>query len=132
MLLVDESTDLAVIGPVEGDVTDISAEPQPIRNPTHNDRNHCVWVHVARELAPVGAFVHEVDIPARVFRADGSGEIVMYDLVAIDPVTKPGDSGAPVLDENETLIGFVVGADAVRTYVLPAEKGLNALETCGG
>ena len=40
-------------------------------------------------------------------------------LVEIDPISQGGDSGAPVLDENNKVIGLIVSGNATSSYVLP-------------
>lgn len=131
MMLVNERADLAVVGPIEGDVTDIAGREQFVRDPTHADLNQRVWVYVQRDLAPVAAYVNGIDVRASFFRADGPGEIDVEGLVAIDAVTQAGDSGAPVVDDDDNIVGFVVGSDSIMTYLMPARRGLDALETSG-
>lgn len=58
----------------------------------------------------------------------GGGEVAeLFDLILIDRLTGPGDSGALVLDEQDRSIGIVVGIDDRNTYVIPITGVLNAL-----
>lgn len=43
------------------------------------------------------------------------------DLIMISPVSEPGDSGAPVVTENNELIGFVFAGSQGRTVVVPIQ-----------
>lgn len=131
MVIVDETADIAIVGPIEGDIGNIAGEALFVRDPTHADLNHRVWVKVLRDFAPVAAYVDGIDVRTSFFRADGPGELTIDGLVAIDAVTQGGDSGAPVLDEVDNVIGFVVGSDNLRTYIMPAKRGLDALENSG-
>lgn len=71
MMLVNERADLAVVGPIEGDVTHIAGREQFVRDPTDADINQRVWVYVHRDFAPVAAYVGGIDVRASFFRADG-------------------------------------------------------------
>lgn len=128
MMAVDETCDLAIIGPLEGNLFGMVGDRLFVRDMTYADLNNRVWVKVLRDFAPVAAYVDGIDVRASFFRANAPGELTIDGLIAIDAVTQGGDSGAPVLDENEEVVGFVVGSDSLRTYIMPAKRGLNALE----
>ena len=55
-----------------------------------------------------------------------SCNIVLTDLIQLDKVvTRPGDSGGLAVDDLNTVIGIVVGADNYATYLLPFYKIAN-------
>ena len=122
-----EDIDLALLGPLEGDVTSVSGDLVFVRDPNLADINRQFAVYRPRDVIPTLAWVHDVGVPAEFFRVDGPGIIRLEGLVSIDGVTEKGDSGGAVLDESDNLVGFVVGGDGLRTYLLPAERGLHAL-----
>jgi hypothetical protein len=56
-----------------------------------------------------------------------SGPVTFAGLVKLDCRVRAGDAGAPVLDKENQIVGFVlVGGDA--TYVMPIKPVLQALE----
>ena len=129
MLVVDARADLAVIGPINVDLDALSGPEVFIRNPTTADVSTRLWVYAGPTFLPLSAFVMDVGVRARFFRADGPGELWVEGLTAIDAVTVPGDSGAPVMDEVDNLVGFVTGGDGLHSYLTPAKRGLDVLET---
>ncbi|MFA6058435.1 MAG: hypothetical protein WC756_09565 [Taibaiella sp.] len=43
-------------------------------------------------------------------------------LIQLEPVAQPGDSGAPVLDNDNRIIGIIVGSSPEFTYVIPIQS----------
>jgi hypothetical protein len=73
------------------------------------------------------AFVAQIEAPAA-FDDESGGRTPMRGLIKLDKkVTRRGDSGAPVLDFQDRLVGFVVGSADGHTYVIPARKVIDAL-----
>jgi hypothetical protein len=50
------------------------------------------------------------------------GHIMLNHLISIEKCSEEGDSGAVVLDENNTVIGLIVGASGAFTYVIPIQN----------
>ncbi|MCB9712804.1 MAG: hypothetical protein H6712_03050 [Myxococcales bacterium] len=74
-----------------------------------------------RRWVPTDALIHGVDV--RVRFSDGTS---MRGLIELEhDLAIGGDSGAPVADVNGRLVGFVVGSNGSRTYLLPTKRGLN-------
>lgn len=119
--------DLALLGPIAGDVAAISSEVVFVRDPNTSDINTRFAVQKAGNFLPTLAWVHQVQVTTDFHRVDRSGVIRLEGLVSVDDVTDPGDSGAPALDDRDNLVGFVVGSDGLRTYLMPAERGLYEL-----
>lgn len=57
---------------------------------------------------------------------------VMYELIETEKISISGDSGAPVVDENNMLVGILVGGNHCRSYIIPIDRILNNnnLEVC--
>ncbi|MGH2626318.1 MAG: hypothetical protein ACRDHY_06665, partial [Anaerolineales bacterium] len=51
----------------------------------------------------------------------------MEGLFATPSLTGPGDSGSPALDRAGSILGFVAGASATKTYLVPARRAIDAL-----
>jgi hypothetical protein len=99
-----------------------------VRDPTNADLRTAVTVLVARDFRGRTSFLDGLDVQAPISFSDGVAE--MRGLAALSPqVTGPGDSGAPVVDHNGDLIGFVVGAIGNRTLIVPARSACNDLES---
>ena len=80
-----------------------------------------VFATLARKREPVRSLIHGVDV--RVRFSDGTS---MRGLIELEhDLAIGGDSGAPVADVNGRLVGFVVGSNGSRTYLLPTKRGLN-------
>ncbi len=50
------------------------------------------------------------------------GTIVLHQLITIDRCSAGGDSGAVVMDEQNRVIGLIVGASGSYTYVIPIQS----------
>lgn len=49
-----------------------------------------------------------------------SSPVTFQNLIITGKMSLPGDSGAPVIDEHNNLVGIVIGGDKeTRTYILP-------------
>jgi hypothetical protein len=57
------------------------------------------------------------------------GELIvpMKGLIELERCSEPGDSGAPVLDDDNNLIGIIIGADDVSSYVVPVQSIISKL-----
>lgn len=56
------------------------------------------------------------------------GNIVFKDFIQIEKCSIPGDSGAPVIDKFNRLIGIIAGSDPQFTYVIPIHNIINQLK----
>jgi hypothetical protein len=119
-------TDIAAIGPVPQVPADAVLGNTIARNPTPVDTHHRVRLMLAGASTPIESHIDDVN-RTRSFDTP-AGVITMSGLTAIGRVTVAGDSGAPALDDGGALVGFVVGADALNTYLLPARRALDDLE----
>lgn len=126
--LTATGTDIAAIGPVPVIPAGAALDGTFVRDPSDGDVNRRVTLALPRSFTPIESHVNNVGV-SRTFALDDGGEATMDGLTAITSVTQPGDSGAAVLDEQGTLIGFVVGGDGLHTYLIPARKALDELET---
>jgi S1-C subfamily serine protease len=125
----DQTVDAAAIEgvPLTG-VDAMTLGPMNIRDFSGDDVG--VLVHAVLGSGKVAVAIDAVDAPAD-FGADGQ----MNGLLRLDHgVTNPGDSGAPVIDRNNQIVGFVVGYATVEegdgtarshTFVLPARRALD-------
>jgi hypothetical protein len=105
----------------------LTRAPASIRNPTNADLRTAVTVLVSTDFRGRTSFLDDLGVQAPISFSDGV--IEMRGLAALSPqVTVPGDSGAPVLDHNGTLIGLVVGAIGNKTLIVPARSACNDLE----
>jgi len=127
-VVMNSSLDLARVGPLPADTARLAAGPRArFRDPHIGDVN--TRVQVLRLAEPGGAvtFVSDVGISASLLYPDGKHHD-LTGLTAVSPgVTQGGDSGAAVIDYEGTVLGFVVGGGSDRTYILPAQKGIDAL-----
>jgi hypothetical protein len=119
--------DAASAGPVAPSVLTQMAEPATdIRTLTRKDMRVAVYIRVARDISPRETFVGDVGVTMPV--AYRGGTRVLTDLIATtQDVTEPGDSGAPAVDWEGNLVGFVVGSLGNKTYLMPAGRALDAL-----
>jgi hypothetical protein len=69
--------------------------------------------------------VRVIDMITNITFEQGPAQFV--GMIAIDPISRPGDSGAPVLDSKNRLVGMVFGASPEVTIVLPIRPTLDAL-----
>ena len=98
-----------------------------VRDPGPGDVNRPAWVLVARDFRGLGATIDGFDESAPF--DDGQAVVSMTGLVSLNKaITNPGDSGAPVVDEQARLIGFVVGVFGSKSYLIPARRAIDALE----
>jgi hypothetical protein len=121
-----DGIDIGAIGPVATVPPAAVLDLTFARNPTNQDTNRRVQLMVPGISTPMESHVDDVNV-RRGFNTP-LGPITMAGLTAIRLVTVKGDSGAPALDENGVLVGFVVGADNQHTYLLPARRALDALD----
>lgn len=126
-VVLSELGDVAWAGPVEPKAKDLLVSPAAaVRDPTSNDLTFEVAVHTARDFKPQRSWIHDIRATGH-FRLHGR-DYVIPNLTTADPqVTQRGDSGAPVLDFQGDLIGFVVGAWRGKTYFMPARRAIDAL-----
>ena len=97
------------------------------RDPDESDVNTEVLVLVPWDFRGVPAFV--VGVNAGAVFVSGGVDVTMTGLTALTGgITNPGDSGAPVVDSNRELIGFVLGIQGGRTFIVPARRAFDALE----
>lgn len=122
----DRDSDIAWTKPLTQAGSIPTLPPVGVRDPLNADVRTQVSVIVSRDFRGVTAFVEGVGVSKDVIFADGS-VVNMTGLMALSRVTEGGDSGAPVLDFNRQLIGFVV-AGSDYTFVIPARRALNDLE----
>lgn len=125
-LLLDGTNDIASAGPVSSSVGGLVLDPSPLRDPDESDVTFSAFIYTARQEAPIETVIQ--GIGASQTFGDGShpGDR-MSGLVATILRTGLGDSGSPVFDGRQSLIGFVVGGDSSYTYLLPARRAINAL-----
>jgi len=57
-----------------------------------------------------------------------AGRIVFSDLIQIERCSDFGDSGAPVIDQNNRLIGIIEGGDNYYTYIIPIQNIINRIK----
>ena len=56
----------------------------------------------------------------------GSGQRVKFkDLIVIDPISQPGDSGAPVLTADNKLVGMIYAGGSAGAIAIPIQQILN-------
>ena len=122
----NNGVDIAAIGPVNSVPPAALLDNTLVRDPTISDTHHRVRVILPDLPTPIESHIDDVN-RTRGFSTP-IGTIKMSGLTAITRVTVPGDSGAPVLDDDDQLVGFVIGADDVNTFLLPARRALDALE----
>ncbi len=97
------------------------------RDPEESDVNTEVLVLVPWDFRGIPAFI--VGVNAQAVFVSGGADVTMTGLTALTGgITNPGDSGAPVVDSNRELIGFVLGIQGGRTFIVPARRAFDALE----
>lgn len=119
---VDDRIDAALVGEVPDEAaTWISLDPAPVATLEHADHDILVTVRTARGLRE--SFVDALDVPARF--SDGK---TMVGLIRLGGrITIDGDSGAPVMDGNGAIVGFVLGVADGHTVLVPARRIVDAL-----
>jgi V8-like Glu-specific endopeptidase len=50
----------------------------------------------------------------------------MVGMIMTSPISAPGDSGAPVVNDRKELVGFIYGGSPTSTIVMPIQPVLNA------
>lgn len=123
-----EGDDVAAIGPVTKVPAGAVGPTTFARDATNADVHDRVFFFLPESFTAIESHIEGVNVTG-VFSTP-SGTVTLTGLTAVDRVTRSGDSGAPALDVHGDLIGFVVGADATRTFLLPARRALDALENC--
>jgi hypothetical protein len=122
----NDGIDIGAIGPVAAVPPAAVLDLTFARNPSEQDTNRRVQLMVPGISTPMESHIDDVNV-TRGFSTP-IGPITMAGLTAIRLATVKGDSGAPALDDNGVLIGFVVGADNQHTYLLPARRALDAID----
>ena len=119
--------DGAAAGPISSDaVSALAREPATVRPTDVSLVNEKVFLLLRGDFSPASSYVSDVHATADFWY--GNQTNTLKDLIALSPqVTSGGDSGAPVIDFNSQLLGFVLGAKSGKTYLLPAERVLNAV-----
>ena len=126
-LVRDGDSDVAWTTPISNASDVLTRAPAPIRDPGAADLRTEVTVLVARDFRGRTAFLDDLGVRALISFSDRV--VSMRGLAALSPqVTVAGDSGAPVVDHNGNLVGFVVGAIGNKTLIVPARSALNDLE----
>jgi hypothetical protein len=125
---LNQGDDVAVIGPIASVPRGATIAPTFARDARDADLQQRVFVLLPRAITPIESHIEGVGVSA-VFGSDGQ-LLSLVGLTSIDRVTQGGDSGAPVLDAQGSVIGFVVGADATRTFLMPARRALDAVQNC--
>lgn len=120
--------DIAMIGPLASVPHGATINATFARDARVGDLHQRVFVLLPNAITPVESHIEGVGVTA-VFGCD-AGVVSLRGLTSIDRVTRSGDSGAPALDAAGNVVGFVVGADATRTFLIPARRALDALQTC--
>lgn len=129
-VLLGTSVDVARAGPIRPeDVERVAVrEPVELYDVGRGDLNTAVWIRAASHLSPRKVFISDVEASARF--AYPTGVRVVEGLIATShDATDPGDSGAPAVDLHGRLVGFVLGVCDGRTYLVPARRALEHLET---
>jgi len=126
-LVRDSNSDIAWTAPIAVDPNVPTRPVSNVRDLTLADRRTAVTVLVARDFRGLTSFVDDIDVSGPIRFADGV--VNMTGMVALSPqVTEPGDSGAPVIDANGALVGFVVGTLGTKTVLISARRALDDLE----
>jgi hypothetical protein len=116
----DDTMDAAVVGPVPtNELAYLTTNPATVRDVSTINQPITVDITAAQTGSVVtGQLVH-ASAPATF------GTRTMSGLIEISPCcTQPGDSGSPAFDSAGALLGFVVGASATNTYLIPAKEVL--------
>ena len=119
--------DAAVAGPVDAAALSLLVSPtRPVRDPDPQDITFTVAIHTLRDFQPKLSSIDGVN--ATGFFLSQGQRVQIDGLVSLSPqVVSPGDSGAPALDGNGVIVGFVVGAWNGKTYLMPARRAIDAL-----
>lgn len=125
---LDAGVDVAAMGPVGSVPPGAVGSETFARDATTGDLHKRVFFYLPESFTAIESHIEGVNVTG-VFSTP-SGTLRLTGLTSVDRMTRSGDSGAPALDVEGNLIGFVVGADATRTFLLPARRALNALEDC--
>jgi hypothetical protein len=128
-VMIGMPADVASSGPLEAaDAARIALEPVDLYDLDSGDLNTAIWIQTARDLAPRKAFITDIGASAP-FDYDTGSQTVQGLIATSHAVTEPGDSGAPAVDIHGRLVGFVVGIYDGRTYLVPARRALENLES---
>ena len=104
------------------------------RLPPSYERRRLVWKNRAPSLGEKlywfdGAQLHGVSVIStnETFTLD---EVVIKDLMAVDGILEPGDSGSPLFDRSGYIYGMLVATDRgkEKSYFVRADKILELLE----
>jgi hypothetical protein len=125
---LNRGDDIALIGPVASVPAGATTMETFARDARDLDLHQRVFVLLPDAITPIESHIEGIGVSA-VF-GSGAGILSLSGLTSIDRVTRGGDSGAPALDALGHVVGFVVGADATRTFLMPARRSLNALQDC--
>lgn len=123
----DSSIDAARIDGVDPDhVALLSSPPADLYDLGPDD----LTLRLTVRRADGEVFGHVSAIEEYAVFGGGAGEASPMDgLVRLDgKVTRRGDSGAPVFDPVDRLVGFVIGSANGHTYVIPARRVFDAME----
>jgi len=127
-VVLGDGGDEALAGPVSANQTSlIATAATSVRDLTPNDVNVAIWVHLARDIEPRKVFVTDVGETVPFDYEDGRRRHLPGLIGTSHDVTIGGDSGAPALDFDGNIVGFVVGSYGGRTYLIPARKALENL-----
>jgi hypothetical protein len=128
-VMIGMPADVATSGPLQAaDAERVALGPVDLYDVDSGDLNTALWIQTARDLAPRKAFI--TDVGASAPFAYETGTQTVEGLIATShAVTEPGDSGAPAVDVHGRLVGFVVGIYDGRTYLVPARRALENLES---
>lgn len=55
--------------------------------------------------------------------------IYLTNLIKFSPCTEDGDSGAPVIDQNQNMVGVIIGKDKKGSYALHIDDVINFFQT---
>lgn len=114
--------DAASVGPLPPDLdtSSLVSGAVQVRDPQIGDESQTVTVFTRDNPEGKTTFIDCIDAT---FKADN---ITVDGLAAThDQVSQDGDSGSPAIDSLGFLVGFVVGAFANRTYLMPAGRALD-------
>ena len=124
----DQNVDAARIDGVSpGDMPFLASEGAELRDLSVDDLN--IRLTVRRAQGDGDAFGYVAAVGERAsFRDDDGIEHPMNGLIRLHAkVTRTGDSGAPVVDFRNALVGFVIGSANGHTYLIPARRALDAM-----
>lgn len=123
-VVVDARGDAGRIGPLSSEAADYLGDyARKVRNPVLGDQGRSFRIVLNREPLPVVAMVKS-PICSAVFRYNGE-DVEMQGLCGLEDLTRKGDSGAPVLDAKDNIVGFVVGSYRGETVIMPARRAIS-------